>query len=152
MKDRDYLTPRDLVHSIISSKRAAGRIGAAIGDLNKDEGEAQTDLNGVNINNYIATLTDLASNSLIRPYTRDRLIKETGMYAFLRDKHGAQTVGDARIALEHRVIDPGIVGLWLDEGMATCVVDDAILKGYPELDEAMKAAKARERAELGLPE
>lgn len=138
MKDRGDLTPDVFADSLTSSQIAEGRLAPNLDDTN--------------INGYIASLTALAHIPLIHPYSRDKYTKVTGMLAYLRDGFEAQTVGDAKRVLEQRRVDPGIVGLWVDEEMATMLVDSSILTGYPELEEAMGDAKARATAKLGFSE
>ncbi|TSC87523.1 MAG: hypothetical protein G01um10147_501 [Microgenomates group bacterium Gr01-1014_7] len=81
MEDHD----RDIELSNQAAQRASGRI---------PEGEFEN----MNINSYIASLTDIANaprTVQAFPENKKSLDRAAGMYAYLRDKHHAQTVGDA---------------------------------------------------------
>lgn len=104
--------------------------------------------NSIGINDHISQLTTLAGiirsfdsidrieGSVSKGY-RERaaqLVEKTiGVYAHIRDKHGAQTVNDALELLARREISPDVVHLWIEEGF--CAVFDLyepLLRGYPE--------------------
>ena len=58
----------------------------------------------------------------------------------MRKKHHVRTVGDVEEKLRHHEVDTGVVGLWIEGRMIEHddLLEDAIVEGYPEHDEAMK--------------
>lgn len=101
-------------------------------------------LSGMNINSFIASMSDIARNPIEPGSETDRrtahsLNRQVGMYSYLRDKTNAQTVGEAWQGLRQRKVDPKVVRLWVEEGMAINRNEfDAVAEGYPELMEDLK--------------
>jgi hypothetical protein len=69
-----------------------------------------------------------------------RYERQANVYEFMKKKHHARTVGDVEEKLRHHEVDAGVVGLWIEGRMMEHdhLLEDAIVEGYPEHDEATK--------------
>jgi hypothetical protein len=69
-----------------------------------------------------------------------RYERQAKVYEFMKTRHHARTVGDVEDKLRHHEVDAGVVELWIEGRMMEHddFLEDAIIEGYPELDEAMK--------------
>ena len=104
------------------------------------------DLDEMDINSYIEHLTSRRSSNIgdVAPNSDEQKLAgyEIGIYSYLRDFHHAKTVGEAKITLEQRKIDPKIVKLWIEEKMALNSMEfDAISKGYPEFQKDLERVR-----------
>lgn len=91
----------------------------------------ESGLECMDINAYLASLTEFCNSPLMRIIGNERMKKSIGMYAFIRDKYGAKTYGEAVRAISGRKIDSKIIQLWVEEGMLVSNWKAAI-RGYPE--------------------
>ncbi|PIU02538.1 MAG: hypothetical protein COT55_02970 [Candidatus Diapherotrites archaeon CG09_land_8_20_14_0_10_32_12] len=92
-------------------------------------------LNCMNINDYIASMTDMARSPLARPphsNEGERLERVVGILAYLRDTYGAKTYGGAHKLLRDGKVNPKIVELWMEENMLRNELCDAVCDGYPQ--------------------
>lgn len=125
----DLPTPGQIATADEATRRAESRIPA-------------NTLREMNVNSYIASLTDMANSPLNQPEQEKSLNKAVGLYSYLRDKQQAQTVGGARDSIAQRKIAPEVVKLWVDEEMAVNPGEyDAIIQGYPEYAEDLKRVR-----------
>ena len=87
-----------------------------------------------NINDHIANLTMV--DRVIELYHNTQVpTKRNAMYVFLREKYKAHTLKEAYDLLRQRRVDPGIVGIWVEEAyFLTKEEHEAIKEGYPEFD------------------
>lgn len=102
-------------------------------------------IEATNINSYIASLTDatnLPGANEVNPDHKRNMERAVGMYSYLRDKTGAQTVGEAWSSLRKRKVDQGVVKLWVEEEMAINPgLFDAVSEGYPELKDDLQKVR-----------
>ena len=72
----------------------------------------------------------------------DRLMP--GILSYMRDEHGAETMGDVAATIRRGDVPRGIVELWVEEGaVGTTSIDAAIVGAYPDLADKLQEAKDR---------
>lgn len=103
-----------------------------------------TPLKQRSINDVIASLTDSHGNQyVIRGEDAERK-RTIGIFAYLRDQYGAQTVDDAQSVLRQRQVSAEVVRLWIDEGMTShTFIAEALKDGYPEFAQTLDAENRR---------
>lgn len=107
----------------------------------------ETGIKTMNVNDYIASLTDMADSGTGSEHdevTKKMLHRAAGMYSYLRDEYGAQTVKEAQTAISQRQVRPEVVRLWVEEGMAVNpAIFDPIAEGYPEFKPELETVRKR---------
>ncbi|MFO0781881.1 MAG: hypothetical protein U0524_03245 [Candidatus Saccharimonadales bacterium] len=127
--------------SVDFANRMANRAGSRI----------PQDLEAMNINDFIACLSDLqaAGDALSQENDTKEEGKSIGMYSYLRDNYDVKKVGDIAPLLRSGVVPANVVGLWVEEGLAVNPREyDAIEIGYPEQREPLKEIRAQRLAEI----
>ena len=107
----------------------------------------------MNINSYIASLTDQSMMPGIKPRQKERFEKMIGLYADLRPSLEAetfdeayrafndvpQTVGDAHRSIAQGEVEVKTVERWMIQGaVASLALQDAIAIGYPEYSQDLE--------------
>ncbi|MBI4036697.1 hypothetical protein HY386_02370 [Candidatus Daviesbacteria bacterium] len=101
-------------------------------------------LGETNINSYIASLTAVGRsridpNSPVEQEIEKNTERAIGMYSYLRDKIGTQTLQEAWDSLSQGKVDKEVVKLWVEEGMAVNPNEySAIATGYPDLKDDLE--------------
>ncbi len=90
-----------------------------------------------NINDWIEAQTPTSTNINDSVGLVKSLQPEKGpaiMYTYLRDTHGAKTLGDALALIKAGEVDPKVAQFWMDDGYFSIVDAKALLTGYPNAE------------------
>ncbi|MFQ5532040.1 MAG: hypothetical protein ACE5ES_05490 [Candidatus Nanoarchaeia archaeon] len=104
------------------------------------------EIENININSYIASLTDIAREPETQercPETVKNLERTIRALSYMRNEHHVRTYGEALDVLRKRDVDPIIIDLWAEELMLTGGLNKAAIEGYPELKDKLKKAEIR---------
>ena len=93
----------------------------------------ESGLSNMNINDYIASTEDMSRLPNPPEGESEGLKRTAGMYAYLRDNFHPKTLGEANQVMASGKVDPKVVKLWVEEGMAVNPGPfDSIAAGYPQ--------------------
>ena len=97
------------------------------------------DIGTMNINDYIAILTNEIKNTDLKETEKIGRENNIKILAYLRDKKDAKNLSDAENILKEKKVDTKIVEFWIEDGMLSYYSDFfyVIRDGYPELKDKL---------------
>lgn len=106
------------------------------------------------INDYITSISTVTAVGEAVPESSigsiaTPLQRKIGMYAYLRDEYGAETLADALRILRESKVNPGVISLWIEDELAVNGLEfDAIAQGYPDRIGELRTASDRFMARM----